>query len=192
MPDGVFTLRDLLQQTTPIATKEGASFFTLDRISSVEQERLLYFAASIFWRAAVIDWETPIGHYTKLAIQPKDVEELRKYLLGPGPFPTDLTIIIVLSASASPIQSTILPNITPGPSEYHQFDWYMPGIGFALLAGKVPAAMQAISMSRSPHYIAIDATLDKRMMAAGVKHAQESTATNKLQKKIDQKGSTST
>lgn len=186
MPDGSFELRDLLRQATPAGVREGASFFALNAVPAVEQEQLLYFAASIFWRAAVTDWETPVGHYTKLAIQPQVVEGLRKYLLGSGPFPADLSILIILSAADSPRQVTTLPNITNGTSEYQQFDWYMPGIGFTLLAGEVPAGMQALSISRSPHCVAIDPTLDKRITAAGVKHAQESAATEKLQKKLDQ------
>jgi hypothetical protein len=36
---------------------------------------------------------------------------------------------------------------------------------------------------------AIDPKLDQRITAAGLKHVQESTATEKLQKKIDQAGS---
>jgi hypothetical protein len=37
--------------------------------------------------------------------------------------------------------------------------------------------------------VAIDPKLDQRITAAGLKHAQESTATEKLQKKISQAGS---
>jgi hypothetical protein len=189
MPNGSFELRDLLRQATPVRTPEGASFFTLNTVPTVDNEQLPYFAASIFWRAAVTDWETPVGHYTKLAIEPAVVEELRKYLLGSGRFPADISILVIFSAADTPKQLTTLPNITTGPTEYQQFDWYMPGIGFTLLAGQVPAGMQAVSISQSPHCVAIDPKLDQRITAAGLKHAQESTATEKLQKKISQAGS---
>jgi hypothetical protein len=190
MPNGGFELRDLLRQATPVGTQGEASFFALNTVPSFEREQLLYFAASIFWRAAVADWETPVGHYTKLAVEPGVVEELRKYLLCSAPFPSDVcSIVVIFSAADAPKQLTTLPHATTGPTECQQFDWYMPGIGFTLLIGKLPVGMQAISVSQSPHCVAIDPKLDQRITAAGVKHAQESTATEKLQKKIDQTGS---
>lgn len=185
MPDGNFELRDLLRQASPVVTRKGASFFTLNTILTVEKEQLLYFAASIFWRAAVTDWETPVGHYTKLAIERNVVEGLRKYLLASAPFPENISVIIIFSAADMPRQVTTLPNITTGPTDYEQFDWYMPGIGFTLMTGNVPAGMQAISVSRTPHFVAIDPKLDQRITAAAVKHAKESTPTEKLQRKID-------
>lgn len=189
MPNGDFELRDLLRKATPAVTQGDASFFALNTIPSVDKEQLLYFAASIFWRASVVDWETPVGHYPKLAVEPGVVEELRKYLLGSAPFPSDVSVVVIFSAANAPKQLTTLPNATTGPTEYQQFDWYMPGIGFTLLTGNVPVGMQAISVSRIPHCVAIDPKLDQRITAAGVKHAQVSTATEKLQKKIDQAGS---
>jgi hypothetical protein len=60
MPNGTFLLRDLLRQTAPTGTRDGASFFTLNGIATIDHEKPLYFAASIFWRAAVTDWETPL------------------------------------------------------------------------------------------------------------------------------------
>jgi len=189
MPNGSFELRDLLRQATPAGIQGGVSYFALNTVPTVDKEQLLYFAASIFWRAAVTDWETPAGHYTKLAIEPAVVEELRKYLLSSGPFPAAISILVILSAADTPKQLTTLPNIATKPTEYQQFDWYMPGISFTLLTGQVPAGMQAVSISRSPHCVAIDPKLDQRITAAGLKHVQESTPTEKLQKKIDQAGS---
>lgn len=186
MPNGSFELRDLLQQAAPKGTRDGATFFTLDTVPTLDKEQLLYFAASIFWRAAVRDWETPVGHYAKLAIEPLVVEQLRKYLLTSGPFPADISLVIVFSAAATPAQLTTLPQITPGPSGYQQIDWYMPGIGFTLLTGKLPDGMQAISVARSPYCVAIDPKLDQRITRAGITHAKKSIATENLQKKIDQ------
>ena len=43
----------------------------------------------------MVDWETPLGHCSKLALDPKLVENLRKYLLGTDPFPTDVLILAI-------------------------------------------------------------------------------------------------
>lgn len=186
-PNGTFVLRDLLRQTTPVGTKDGASFFTLDKIATVDQGKLLYFAASVFWRAAVADWETPLGHYSKLAIAPSIIESLRKYLLGTEPFPAAASILAIISAANDPVDLTTLPAITPEVTDYQQVDWIMPGIGVTLLIGEnVPEGMRALSLSRSPYAIAISPKLDERIKTAGIKHAQRSVATEKLQKKLDQ------
>jgi hypothetical protein len=145
----------------------------------------LYFGASIFWRAAITDWETPVGRYTRLGLGAAFIEELRKYLVGIAPFPADLSLTVVLSASPAPLQATTLPNVTFS-GDYEQLDFYMPGIGFTLLSGNVPESLKKISMSRSPYCIAIDPLLDQRINAAAAKHAEGSTPTDKLQKKIDQ------
>ena len=114
------------------------------------------------------------------------MEELRKYLVGDAPFPGDVSLTVVLSASPTPLQATSLPNATFKSSNHEQFDFYMPGMGFTLLTGNVPEGLKAISVSRSPHCIAIDPLLDQRINAAAVKHAEGSIPTDKLQKKIDQ------
>jgi hypothetical protein len=121
MPNGSFELRDLLRQATPVRTQQGASFFTLNTVPTVDNEQLLYFAASIFWRAAVTDWETPVGHYTKLAIEPAVVEELRKYLLGSGRFPADISILVIFSAADN-------PETTNYSAKHHNWSYGIPTI----------------------------------------------------------------
>jgi hypothetical protein len=187
MPNGTFVFRDLLQQANPVATKDGVSFFTLATVPTVDHEKLLYFAVSIYWRAAVSDWDTPLGHYSKLALDPVLIEQLRKYLLGTDLFPSSVVLTVVVSAATNPRDVTTLPQFVQEVTQYQQVDWIMPGIGFALLMGEnVPAPMQQISLSRSPYAIAISPVLDDRIEAAGAKHAQQSVATEKLQKKLDQ------
>lgn len=187
MPSGAFPLREALQQTAPAGTRDGSSFYTLDIITSVDQDQLLYFAASVFWRGAVTDWETPLGHYPKLAMEESIVEDLRMYLLGSGSFPASASILAIISAADDPAQVTALPSITSGVTEYQQIDWIMPGTGFTLLTGeKVPETIRALSLSRSPYAIAISPGLDDRIRTAGIQHAQQSLATEKLQKKLDQ------
>lgn len=186
MPNGTFALRDLLLQTTPVATREGASFFTLATVPTVDHEKLLYFAASVYWRAAVADWNTPLGHYPKLALEPPITESLRRYLLGTGAFPSSAVLTAMISAASDPRNMTSLPNFASEATQYQQVDWIMPGIGFSLLMGEnIPEEMHLISLSRSPYAIVISPRLDERINTAGVKHIQRSIATDKLQKKLD-------
>jgi len=55
-----------------------------------------------------------------------------------------------------------------------------------LIGENLPAPMLQISLSRGPFAIAISPLLDKRIDAALAKHAEQSVATEKLQKKLDQ------
>jgi hypothetical protein len=187
MPNGTFVLRDLLLQTTPVATRDGASFYTLATIPTIEHEKLLYFAASIYWRAAVTDWDTGLGHYPKLALEPTMSESLRKYLMGTDAFPVSAALTVLISAASAPRDVTSLPQFARDVTQYQQVDWIMPGIGFALLLGdNVPEGLHQISLSRSPYAVAISPLFDQRIDAVGAKHGQQSVPTEKLQKKLDQ------
>jgi hypothetical protein len=191
MPNGTFVLRDLLLQATPVATKDGVFFFTLATVPTVDHEQLLYFAASVYWRAAVADWDTPLGHYSKLALDPSITESLRKYLFGADTFPSSVALTAMISAASAPRDITSLPGFASEVALYQQVDWIMPGMGFSLLMGKtIPEKVHQISLSRSPYAIVISPRLDERIDAAGTKHAQHSVATEKLQRKLDQLCST--
>ena len=58
-------------------------------VGSLDTDKLAYFAASVFWRAAV----ATNNEFEKLELGPYR-EELRRYLLGELPFPTRARVIL--------------------------------------------------------------------------------------------------
>ena len=182
MPDNSFALRDILRQHSPTGTRDGASFYGAGGISEIRPEQLVYFAASIFWRASVCDWNTPLGIYEQLVLGSEVKEGLRKFLLILGPFPDPIGILLLLSASSTPRQVVTLPVRTSSVTEWEHFEFYIPGMNFVMTIGN-DGVLNA-SLSRSPHVIAVDPRVDARIEKAGREHAARSTPTDKLKRKL--------
>ncbi len=51
--DGTYPLRELLRQSKSIYSNEGTSVYDAVAIADIKTDHLIYFAASIFWRAGV-------------------------------------------------------------------------------------------------------------------------------------------
>jgi hypothetical protein len=86
---------------------------------------------SIFWRAAAHDWKKKV---TKIELGPY-LEHIRLWLLGMGPFPRNAALLVTLADDNKDVFSIITPLLME-KRKYHSFIFYVPGIEFALCAGK--------------------------------------------------------
>ncbi len=182
MPDNSFVLREVLRQHSPAGTRDGGSLYMASTIPEVRPEQLSYFAASIFWRASVSDWNTPLGLFKRLPVSSEIKEGLRKLLLNEESFPDRIAILLMLSASHTPRQVVTLPIRIPTATQWEQFEFYIPGMNFAMTIGN--DSLINVSLSRPPHVIAIDPKVDDRIEKAGREHAARSTPTDNLKKKL--------
>jgi hypothetical protein len=181
MPDGKFPLRDMLKAATPAQTaRNGDIVYEAASIPGISPEQLVYFAASIFWRGAAADWKLPTGEYKRLGLAPPLLEALRKYLLGEQPFPSDVAILLHVSAAAEPIQTAFPPY--PINGEGQGFHFYVPGMLFTLLIGQ--GSLLPASLAHHPNRLAISSAGDDFMHKAGVRHVAKSQPTKKLKKKL--------
>jgi hypothetical protein len=182
MPDGSFVLRDILRASPPArTTPKGELVYEAASIPGVNPEQLVYFAASIFWRGAVADWDLPTGKYPKLGISPELIEALRKYLLGEQPLPPDVVILLHISAAAQPTQTAFPPYPVSGDGV--GFHFYIPGMLFTLIRGGQAALLEA-SLARHPNRLAISATGDEFMLRVGRRHGASSELSERLKKKL--------
>lgn len=181
MPDGSFKLREILRQGKPTQTKDGASFYETAGIPEIEPEQLLYFAASVFWRASVGNWRSALGPYEKLPLGANVTEGLRQFLLKAADFPDDLAILLSLSASASPRQIMTLPQMVPSSGK--QFQFFIPGMNFALFDGN--EFVKRVSISRAPFVVAVDPRVDESIEEFGREHAARSVPTDRLKQKVE-------
>ena len=97
-------------------------------------EQVVYFGASVFWRAAVHRWTRTPGDYIELG---KYEEPLRRFLLDEQRFPDDMVLSVMLSASKDEKTNRImsLPWLAGG-TPYHKFRFDIPGIMFMLYVGE--------------------------------------------------------
>ena len=105
-------------------------YFT-SAIPEVNKEALMYFAASMFWRAAIYPWKSDGTYPVRLG--PYE-DAYRRYLLGEADFPTNSTLSVILRKksvishlSFEPVGGRI------GGAHVHRFP--MPGLAFMLYVG---------------------------------------------------------
>ena len=157
MPNDSFPLREILLKHPADETRNGGSFYKTDGLPEIKPVQLLYFAASIFWRASACDWDTPLGLYQQLVLPSDTKESLRRFLLGEEQFPQGVGILLILSASARPLDLMTLPALNTGETQWKQFEFYVPGMKFVMIVGSSNGLN--LSLSRSPHAVAIDPKL---------------------------------
>lgn len=138
-PDGQFALRQLLG-AAPIVYR--AAQFAVYEVGSVlggNVEQYLYFAASIFWRAAARNWTWQGDPIRPISLGPTYREQFRLYLLGQAIWPPSARPYVHVSCDNPIDLTTVLPCSTRVEfARRHKF--YVPGILFihktSLLVGK--------------------------------------------------------
>ena len=92
--DGSFRLRDVLKAVEPIYSHDDFALYSTDKVQEIDREALIYFAASIFWRAAVRTWKLlPYSSGIHITLGPYE-KPLRRYLLHELPFPDNMAIYV--------------------------------------------------------------------------------------------------
>ena len=89
----VFPLRNALVSRKPsMLSTPGFTVFEGRAVPELKAEKLIYFAASIFWRGAAHDWVLMRQTPTRLSLGPYE-EMLRQFLLD-GAFPENAFLIV--------------------------------------------------------------------------------------------------
>jgi hypothetical protein len=127
-----FKLQDSLIGAWPVHAEPNIAVYAGNSIPGIDMDALVYFAMSIFWRAAVHQWRIGSGNSEPLKLGSAQ-EGIRKFLLG-GPFPADAVVLVsawptrqVLPAAHTPRQGN-----APG---FEIYDFLIPGIEFRLMLG---------------------------------------------------------
>ena len=151
---GSFRLQRILHKATPLYTGDRVSLFAAQFISEIRSDQLLYFAASVFWRAAVHEW-----HHGDHALRPMVIgtayeEGLGRFLLG-GAFPDHVAVLVRTAGESQPAPTLIFP-FGGRQDTYHQYRFYIPGLLFDLIVGKrIPDYLLTMSIHRSPHLMTL-------------------------------------
>lgn len=126
-----FRLRDLLKRANPILSGPHGGAYNASQITAIDIEKLVYFSASVVWRASLRPWRVHKQVYDPIQVHAEDREELRKYLLGKAPFPQNAVSVVYVSTSEVPPLTAGFPDsIHDARIEIHRF--YIPGIWFHL------------------------------------------------------------
>ncbi len=105
---------------------------------------LPYFAASMFWRASVHQWEGCKG----IALGPYK-EQLRKYLMGEAQFPADCALMVSVPVNATPLLGLSLVPYGGRKGTHHCWKLIVLGVAFHLLVGKqIPRTLRQLCFVR--------------------------------------------
>ncbi len=163
-----FKLRETVCQAAPCATFRDIRMYAGARIPGVRMDMLVYFAASVFWRAGVHYWR--LGARTPIHVQLGPYEgKLREFLLGKGPFPAGMTLLIAVSDRQDLLEFAFFPESRKGPDRWsHRFN--IPGITFALDVGaRQPQDFYRLCSAHAPDkplYVLPSLDEDLRLTAA--------------------------
>ncbi len=150
--DDAFPLRTAILARPPSYTKPGFSIYDTVGLAGVDQQRLVYFGASIFWRASIQDWHL-VESGPKLELGPYE-EQLRLFLLGRADFPTDAAFVLSMSGEKDVRASSmaIFPYYKNHNKDCRQYNFTMNGLTFDLFVGNsLPPACRGMCLLRSPN-----------------------------------------
>lgn len=126
-----FRLRDLALRCELLDDGLMGRIYSCKTNTEIEVEKLAYFAASVFWRAAVHRWHQPtLKPKVPIELGPHQ-ELLRQYLLGNTPFPNTMAVWLWLSQADPPSRVVTVPHsYRMWSCHIHCFD--IPGMRFTL------------------------------------------------------------
>ncbi|MFZ0912495.1 MAG: hypothetical protein WBQ76_11820 [Candidatus Korobacteraceae bacterium] len=180
--DGTFPLRDLLQRATPVDSNVATSVFDARSLSGVDVDRLLYFAASIFWRAGIANWTTKFADAPKIDLKPEIMAKFADYLLGNGPFPGETSLIVSVASNAQPQRAIICP-IKAQETPFVRYEAHIPGMMFELFVDAGPT-YDTWSLNNPPERIVLTDLVTKRVLQAAGDIVSESEPKGSLKKHL--------
>lgn len=137
---GEFRLREVLRGTEPTDRREAIAIYSVATLPNVRIDQMIYFAVSVFWRAAAREWGAK--NY-RIHLGSKYQEQFRCYLLGEAELPAAIRLFIHVWNDDKIHFMSVFPCSERIDSVWrHKF--VIPGLTFTLFVGKLaPIRMDA-------------------------------------------------
>jgi hypothetical protein len=146
-----FALHDMLLQTREIARIGDTSLRAGRENEGIDVDRLIFFAASVFWRASV--WPQKWRHPRQTDLGPIHDQGLRVFLLGDPNFPSRMALQLLVATPSDATDITCIPfgaRVSIAPSQRVHY-LMIPGLIFALVVGNTDGDDQLRQSSLSAH-----------------------------------------
>lgn len=156
---GSFSLKDILDEAEAEYSDSNMKVFAATKIPKVEVQKLVYFAASIFWKASVHQWRSGQHNLSVPQLGTHYSEEFRQHLLGAEEFPKNATLWLSVITESKLWDSFTFP-YGGKENDYFRYHFLFRGFVFTLHLGKlvskdirqfclVHSAEQFIGMSKA-------------------------------------------
>lgn len=160
--DGSFPLRELLMSSNPESQEaDGTKIYEARKVKGLMVEQLLYFAASIFWRAGIADWRVKFAEAPRIDLSADLMEKFRNYLLGIGPFPDEASIFVMVDPETNPRRVMMSPKKV-GLQPHVRYETHIPGMIFELALNVLPP-LDYLSLDRPIERIMLTPLVSRRV-----------------------------
>jgi len=139
--------------------------YSATNLPEIDVPKLVYFAASVFWRSSVHDWKSGGRTLTLPKLGTKYEEQFRQYLLGSGNFPEKATLWLTVITEEKLWSYFTFPY---GDKEkgYWRSQFQFLGLAFTLYVGNlVPREIRRFCLAHSAeHYITMCRAADDMVL----------------------------
>ncbi len=163
---GGFALKDILDATEPDYNDGNLlKVYSSTKLTRIDFPKLVYFAASVFWKSSVHRWHSGKHKLASPTLGPKYEEQFRQFLLGEEEFPKKATLWLNI---ISDNQLWNYFNFPYGGKEngYRQTNFQFFGFAFTLFLGDlVPSNIRRFCFAQSTEcYIAMSKVVDDMVL----------------------------
>jgi hypothetical protein len=145
-PGGAFPILEILRAAHPTWQDEDIRTYSAARITEIDSDSLIYFATSVFWRAAAHTWRIR-RRSVHIDLGPYEAD-FRAFLLGQVQFPQNAAIVVAVLERGGEFAVSPWSRNDQG---YHDHNFTIPGLTFMLyLGGRVPQECLEMSLAPSP------------------------------------------
>jgi hypothetical protein len=178
-----FPLLERLRAAEAFTLEPGFASFQAATIPDVDVAQLVYFAASVFWRAAVQDWRIGDATFQRLKFGPYE-ERLRAFLNGESEFPPNAALLCTLTDDQGSLnnQFSRLPWKSNYLATHRGFEFFVPGMSFKIFFGAgLPSDIKRIATAPAG-FIFVAEDIDRLNLDAMTRAVASSTRHGKLAK----------
>ena len=159
---GEFLLRDiLLRYPATFDDGDGITIYDTTAIHELDMDKVVYFGASVFWRAAVHEWRR--GKRVIGFDFGKYLEPLRLFLYAGTPFPDGMVLRVWISSLQDGLCAVAHAPEHNRRHGIHVYQFAIPGMSFELTIGShIPMNEQMYSTSGPQRFVGIAKRADTR------------------------------
>jgi hypothetical protein len=160
-----FPLLEALRKAVPVrAPGIDLDLFAKAVTPTIDREKLVYFALSVFWRASVHDWKHDGTNIIDLGKRYQ--EEFRAFLLSTGQFPPNLCVSVIACTDGITREAFCLPFLA-SKEDFHFYSFIARGITFNIQLGKnLPKYLRRLCTSQSPEQWILAANCESKLHEA--------------------------
>jgi len=154
-----------LSNASPDPAFPSGTVYSALAVPDINIDQLVYFGASIFWRASVADWRLNRKPAELVWLGSPYEEQFRQYLHGDAEFPANAVLWVAVARSEHPSPVFAFP-AGERVGSYHRHTFDVLGLSYMLYVGNcLPEEVRRLCAVRSPNrymfFTDIDPIIDR-------------------------------